>query len=386
MHTLTVGLVIGSNELWEEVQMGLYDLPARAVMERREVGEWATFLGDLERVQPDVLLVDLDQLSDPLDDVIRQIKGTAASPAVVIVHPVAEPETILRAIRADADEFLYPPMKLELQQALKRIGDDRSKRRAGTRPRGKVFGLLSAKGGCGATTTACHLAAELHRQSNLSVLLADFDLDAGVVGFLMKSQSRYTVVDAVANVNRLDLSFWKALVSNGIPGVEVVTAPTVPGSRRDFNWEDFRDILRFIRTNYDWTVVDLGRSLTPLSMAVLEELDRLLLVTTLDIPALHQTKQTVEVLLDMGYGNHRINLILNRMPKRTDLTLTELEKMLGVPIYATLPNDYPGLYDAYAEGRLLPANTKLSRGLSDLAGKLAGTQKVAKKKGFLLFS
>ncbi len=190
----------------------------------------------------------------------------------------------------------------------------------------------------------------------------------------------------MANVNRLDLSFWKALVSNGVPGVEVVPAPAGPASRRDFNWEDFRDILRFIRANYDWTVVDLGRSLTPLSMAVLEELDRLLLVTTLDIPALHQTKQTIEALLDMGYGNHRIALILNRMPKRTDLTLSELEKMLGLPIYATLPNDYPGLYDAYAEGQLLPSNSRLGRQFADLASRLAGTQQLGKRKGFLFLS
>jgi pilus assembly protein CpaE len=302
---------------------------------------------------------------------------------VIVIHSSAEPAAILGAVRAGADEYVYPPLKDDLTNALKRMSTERAKRRAGTRPRGKVFGFLSAKGGCGATTIACHLAAELHRQTDMLVLLADFDIDVGVVGFLMKSQNRYSVLDAVANVHRLDLSFWKALVSNGVPGVEVISAPSSSASRKDGKLEEFADVLRFVRSNYDWTMVDIGRGLTALAMNVLEELDQLFLVTTVDIPALHQAKQIVRTLHDTGYGSHRLNLLLNCLPKRTDISVSELERMLGTPVYETIANDHASLHDAYAEGVLLPPNSKLGKQYSRLAVRMAGIQQPRKKRGFL---
>ena len=65
---------------------------------------------------------------------------------------------------------------------------------------------------------------ELGRQ-NQKVLLADLDLDAGMVAFITKTKAVYSILDAVNNLHRLDISYWKALVSNGIPGVEIVSSP-----------------------------------------------------------------------------------------------------------------------------------------------------------------
>ncbi len=380
MLSLNVGLVIGSTDLLAEVQAALADAPVRVVLEQREIGDTGPWIEKLDRVQPDVVLLALHQLSGRLDEVIRQIKSTAATPMVIVVHASADSDTILRCVRAGADEFVYTPMKEDLRIALDRMAEERYKTHAGTRPRGKAFGFLSAKGGCGATTIACHLALELHRQTGLSVLLGDFDLDAGIIGFLMKSQSRFSVVDALDNAHRLDLSLWKALVSNGHPGVEVIMAPGSPALNRPPKLENFRSLVPFVRANYDWSLIDLGRSLSPVVMHVLQDLDETFLVTTLEIPALHQTKQIVQTLLDAGVPQHRLRVLLNRTPKRTEVTLDELDRMIGVPIYATLPNDYPSLYEAYSEGGLLPANTLLGRNFARIAAKIAGVQQKEKGK------
>jgi pilus assembly protein CpaE len=379
VYTLNIGIVVASIELWGELQAALAEENVRVVLERREIGDWAAFLQKLDQAQPDVLLVDLAQLADPLEDVIRQIKATSGSPMVIVVHPEAEPATILRAIRSQADEFIYPPVKEDLHRALERMAAERAQLRAGTRPRGKILGFLSAKGGSGATTLTCHLAVELQRQTRLSVLVADYDIYGGVVGFLMKTQNRYSVLDAVDNVHRLDLNFWKALISDGAPGVEVIAAPGAPVFGRERGLEEFRDVLRFVRSNYDWTLVDLGRGLTPLVLAVLEEIDSLFLITTVDIPALHQAKTAVQALLDRGYPSHRLHLVLNRVPKRMEITMAELERMIGTPVYETIPNDYPALYDAYAEGRLLPEKSRLGRSFSRVAAKIAGRQAPQKR-------
>ena len=127
------------------------------------------------------------------------------------------------------------------------------------------MGFLSAKGGCGATTIACHTAAELGRQDK-HVLLADLDLDAGMIRFLMKTKSPYSVLDALNNLHRLDASYWNALISNGMPGLEIIAAPQALASKQQPNQEQMQNMLTFCRGQYDFSIVDLGRSLNLTAM------------------------------------------------------------------------------------------------------------------------
>jgi pilus assembly protein CpaE len=217
------------------------------------------------------------------------------------------------------------------------------------------------------------------------VLLADFDIDSGLIGFLMKSQSRYSLLDAVDNASRMDLSLWKALVSNGHPGIEVIMAPSTPGTHRNVPVENFRYLVPFVRGHYDWTIVDFGRGLSPMALNVIPEVDETFIVTTLEIPALHHCKHIVQALLDGGYGQHRIRVLLNRAPKRMEVSLEELDRMLGVPIYATVPDDYQALYDTYAEGGLLAPNTNLGKHFARVAARVAGVQQKEGKKGRFSF-
>jgi pilus assembly protein CpaE len=138
--------------------------------------------------------------------------------------------------------------------------------------------------------------------------------------------------------------------------------------------EAFRYVLNFVRTAYDWVVADLGRNLNPLTTSLLEDVDDVFLVATLDLPALHQAKQVIYALLDYGFSQSRLHLVLNRMPKRSDLTPEEVERILGVPVYATLPNNYPELFEAYAHGNLLPPGSELGQHLGRLTMKIAGVQ------------
>jgi pilus assembly protein CpaE len=167
--------------------------------------------------------------------------------------------------------------------------------------------------------------------------------------------------------------------------VEVIAAPRLVDPNEPLPTEAFRQVVRFTRTLYDWVILDLGRSLNPIALAVLADLDQAFLVATFDVLALHRVKQLVQNLLDYGYGQKRFQLILNRVPRQPDLTQSELEKVLGLEIYAGLPNSYPELYEAYSEGNLLPATTELGRQFSRLAAKIAGVpeEKAEKAKARL---
>jgi pilus assembly protein CpaE len=389
MYPLTIGLAIENRDLWEQAQACLSELPFRIIVEHQDVGDVSNFLDRLERMRPDVVLVDISGWNEPLEGLVASIRGAIGDPMIIALNTSAEADAILSSLRAGINEYLYPPLQETLKKALEKRSAERSRRRdGGTKGGGKSFGFMSAKGGCGATTIVCHVAAELGRQ-NQKVLLTDLDLDAGMVGFITKTKSVYSILDAVNNLHRLDIHYWKALVSNGIPGVEIIASPLALASKQQPKDDQVRHVLAFARPHYDWTLVDLGRSLSRMAMAALDEIDEACLVTTLEVPALHQSKQIIQTLIDSGYGKNRIKLILNRAPKRLDITPGELEKMLGIPIFAMVPNDYPELYETYAEGRMLNRNSDLGKHMAKLAMKMASLEPEkgppGGKKRFALF-
>src|SRR5207244_13450321 len=100
--------------------------------------------------------IDATNLREPLDDIIRRIKTTTVAPHIFAIHTVADPQLILQALRSGASEYLYPPLGDQLRQALGRIATERSNKAHAAHPGGRVLAFVSAKGGCGATTVACH--------------------------------------------------------------------------------------------------------------------------------------------------------------------------------------------------------------------------------------
>jgi pilus assembly protein CpaE len=387
MYPLTIGLAIENRELQEQASACLAALPFRVIVEHQDLGDVSNFLDRLERMRPDVVLVDISGWREPLETLVSSIRNAIGDPMIIALNTSADPDAILQVLRAGINEYLFPPLQETLRKALEKRSIDRSRRRMdGAKAGGKAIAFMSAKGGCGATTLVTHVAAELGRQGQ-KVLLCDLDLDAGMVGFITKTKAVYSILDAVNNLHRLDIHYWKALVSNGIPGVEIVSSPLALASKMQPRDEQIRHVLAFARPHYDWTLVDLGRSLSRMGMAALEEIDEACLVTTLEVPALHQSKQIIQTLLDSGYGKNRIKLVLNRAPKRLDITPGELEKMLGIPIFCMVPNDYPELYETYAEGRMLNRSSDLGKNIARLALKLSNleddTVQAKKRFGFL---
>lgn len=385
MNPQTIGWVVQSKPLAEELQASVQKFPVRIAFEVTTLSTVGALVAKVEDVRPDILVIEVAPLVNMMPELFRQLKAGSAAPAIVAVHAAADPDLIVAAMRAGAIEFLYPPFSDKLPSAVEHIASVRGDSAVSSDRGGKAVGFFSAKGGCGATTIACHLALEFQRQTQHKLLLADFDIDAGLVKFLMKSKSSYSVLDAITNVRRLDFNFWKKLVSNGLPRLEVIGSPGAVSASDGVDVSSFRHVVRFARSHYDWIFADLGRSLNAVAMSALEEIDHAFLVTTLEVPALYHAKHLIRILLDGGYGRGRLQVLVNRMPKRPEVTLEEVEKILGLPVYGAVPNDYMSLYEAYSDGALLPENSALRSHFGRLARKIAGIPEPKQAGKFSLF-
>lgn len=378
MKSLTAGLVIKRSELLAEAQHCCQELARHVVVENQDGENWPGFLEWLKQIRPHVLLVDGEHIRSAVEERVRQIKATSPESMVIAVHHAADSQMIIAGMRAGLDEYFYPPLGRNLRGVLERKIDEFTKNQFLTNSDSRTIAFLSAKGGCGGTTVACHTAVQLGKRMQQTgthhVLLADMDLTGGNVRFVMRSKTPLSIVDAMATTQGLDVATWNRMVSNGHPGLEVISGPAA-GAPQVPQQREVERVLNFARTRYQWTVLDLGCCLTPYSLSILETLNELYVVASPDVLALFQVKQILAELQEHNIPADRVRLILNRNVDYEDkLVAKEAQKMLGITAYFSLPNDYSGLTEAYATGSLLSDLSPLGRQISMLASKISGVE------------
>ena len=219
------------------------------------------------------------------------------------LHTSAEPETILAALRAGANEYLYPPLETNLRRALER----RPRRRTRLRD-----ALTTGRQDCLVSVVQGRLRRYHHRLSlgrgtgpgrrTQACLLADLDVDAGIVSFLMKVKSPYSVLDAVHNLHRLDCQLLEGAGVGRIPGLEIVSSPQRSGSTQAMPEQEQFGKCCFASVQLRMDRCGSGPQPEPVAVTALDEIDEIYLVTTLEVPALHQAKQMVHTLMDAATG------------------------------------------------------------------------------------
>lgn len=371
-HGATVAVALGDLKLRQPLAEALHTLPVDVLEDNCQLANLDELLAEIDRLRPDILLLGTSGYKWDPAVALGRITALQSAPRVVAVSDSAEAETILKFMRAGAAEFVYPPFGPEFEASLRRLIADSARTSGAIRAAGRVIGFVSVKGGCGATTLACHAAAHLRRAGKKEVLLADLDMSSGIAGTLMQAASRYTLEDALQHLNRMDLKLWKALVTQTSSGVDVMPAAVEPHANVQSASRKLPHMLRFWRAQYELSLLDLGHGMNPALIDVLDSLDSLVLVATDELPALRQTRQMIQLLAARNFGANRLRLVLNKAPKRTQIQLPELEKVLGHPIYCPIPDDRQGLNEAYSESRLMKPDSDLALKIGSFTQKLTG--------------
>src|SRR5579864_2969786 len=84
MYPITAGLIVESKELWEELKQALAPHPIRLAFEASEIPQdWGPFIERIDRVQPDVILLEVTKLREPLDEVVKRLRSTSSQPVIL---------------------------------------------------------------------------------------------------------------------------------------------------------------------------------------------------------------------------------------------------------------------------------------------------------------
>ncbi len=297
---------------------------------------------ELRQANPELLFLDLG------DDTERGIRLaqhlSEANPKLVIIAAGASlaPEVLLSAMQAGVSEYLTKPVSPEaLTAAL-----DRVQRKlaapvdADAKASGEVFSFFSVKGGCGTTTVATNVAVELQQLTGKRTLLVDLDLELGSAAALLGMQPRFSFVDMVRNLHRMDGELMASYVERHESGVQLLAAPFNPERTETLPADSIRKLLQFLRQQYDYIVLDTQKTLSPVTAAALAEADWVFLVTAVDLPSLRNLKRFLP-LLDRATGKSadKIRLVVNRYQPEGMIGLDKVESTAGIKVHRTLRDD-----------------------------------------------
>ena len=204
---------------------------------------------------------------------------------------------------------------------------------------GRVVTVFSAKGGCGKTTISTNLGAALADKGRRSVVIVDLDLAFGDVAIALQLFPSHTIADAVSlGEKNLDIGGLQALLTPHSAGLTTLVAPVEPGAAETIPASLVTRIIEVLRENFDFVVIDTPPAFDDQVLAAFDLSDTVVLLATLDIPALKNLKLTLETLELLNYPRERWKIVLNRSDSKVGLAVSEVEKTLRTPITAQIPS------------------------------------------------
>jgi pilus assembly protein CpaE len=325
----------------------------------------------VRQTKPDVILLDLASDLDQACELIRCVASFNLQTHVVGLHVRNDSDAILRSLRSGASEFLYAPFDVQTQNdAVARLRRLLQPGPADASEPGSIIAFSSAKPGSGASTLAAQTAFALRRTTSQRVLLADFDLMGGMIGFYLKLTNTKSLLDLLPVAERLHEGAWASAVAVA-DGVDILAAPETPYAG-PVDAARLHAVMEYARMNYDWVVVDLPVVFQRLSLMTISESDRAFLVSTPELPSLHLARKAVNLLDQLGFPKERFQILMNRIDRRDEIAGSDIERLFNCAIDARIPNDYFSLHRAVTLGQPVDAHCELGKAMESLAGRISG--------------
>ena len=239
--------------------------------------------------------------------------------------------------------------------------------------KGSVFTFFSTASAVGKTVLAVNYAADL-AERGYKVCLADLDLQFGdVCNYLgiTPTQTFFNYYD-----QEEDKRNTAAFITETQFGFDVLAAPLEVDEGFVIDAETILQAINQLRDDYDYVLLDTTTGFTSISMAILEQTDVLYLPCVVDfIPSIKDLKIGLETLHKLQFDYQRMRLILNRNKAETQISIKDVEAIVGRPFQYFISNDYQGIMQSIREAKpvvLTEAKNKLADEISDMVSEELG--------------
>lgn len=333
---------------------------------------------------PDVTLVDI-----PADNpmialrAIELLHQEMPESAIFAIGTLNQPQVIVNAMRAGAREFIERPTNTtDLLEAFVRLTTaQRKNRQEGIR--GKVFSVINAKGGNGATTVAVNLALALQSSCGQTALVDLAPL--GHAALHMNLKPAFNVADAMRNLHRMDASLLESFMTRHSGGMLLLAGTNVPAAI-DPTTAEFVRLFDMLVSHFRYVVVDASSRFDTASRLIASLSETVLLVACSDVASLWSAARVQQYLAESG-GRDRVRLVLNRFRKVPGFSEADAETAVGAKLIWRVPNQYFAVSSAIDRGTPVmdQRNSEIARCFAGLAQELTRNDSDVKRNAWSLF-
>ncbi len=305
---------------------------------------------------PDIILMDINMPG--VDGIGASQKITEMLPAVqiIIMSVQSDSNYLRRAMLAGARDFLTKPFGGdELITTVRRVYSKRpavvvapAKTQRGSaeatgpaateEPEGHILAVFSPKGGSGCTTIAVNMAISLAKKGRKTVLL-DGSFQFGGVDVMLNMKPVTSVVDATGREGEIDTELINSIVQVHRSGLSVLLAPPKPEMADHITDEALRKLLATLRQMYDFIILDTTSTLNDVALALLDEADKIILVTQQNLPTLKNVSRFFDLTQSLEYGPQKVWMIVNRKMDKQSISVKDISDTLKRPVFMTIPTD-----------------------------------------------
>lgn len=296
---------------------------------------------------PDLILFDpvLTDLKD--DEFIAKLRGNARTKQTPLIAISSDPGPARRdaCIHAGVDEYLIKSSQalVSLHESIARLlGAEEINHEQGAEERqpGLLITFLSAKGGVGTSSLCANIAMNIKMgKPDARVVVADLVLPIGSIGQFVGYEGKLnliTVTDLPSSQTNADY-FYKNLPKPELWQFQLMPGSPDPHHGNMLKGDRVNQIVDSLRSAYDFVIVDIGRSLSRISLPLIQKADLISLIVSTDQSTVKLTKIISDYLQSQGIESQKIYTILNRAVGLEGATKTEAETIIGLPIKTTMP-------------------------------------------------
>ncbi len=342
---------------------------------------------DLARsVHPDVVLLSSSIIGLDAISVVEEIVLASPDTAVIVIVDEPDLDLIRRLMRAGARDYVVRPLGDDLVTNLKSVATSMQKQRdalsSTSTPaahEGRVIAVYSPQGGAGKSVIATNLAVAIAQAvagTKERAVLVDLNLQFGDVDLMLNLNPTNTIA-GLAQKGHIGMDselIEQFLTVHEASGLKVLVAPSTPQYAESVTVYTVEQTLETLRQSYNYVIVDTPSQLQDTTLAALDAASTILLVTSLDLLALHKTRTALDMLRQL-YPAEKIQIVLNRANSEVGITVQDVEAALGTELKAQIPSDGRLVVTSVNEGKpfvLFSPQTVIARRIQTLAGEILG--------------
>jgi pilus assembly protein CpaE len=338
----------------------------------------------MQSQRAEVVVVDVNS-EEPQRSIhtIELIRASTSDVAIFAIGDMRNPMAIVGAMRAGAGEYIDRMAGTEgLADAFGRFTASRSKTRSST-GRARVFTVINAKGGSGATTLAVNTAVAL-QQHHGQTILVDFS-PIGHAALHLNARPTFSVMDALQNLHRMDASLLEGLMTSTKDGLHLLAGPQQPYTTAPAAAELAR-LFDLLVSHYRYVVVDCSGRMDQTTRLLSDLSNVVLMVVQTDVVSLWSAGR-IRSFLEESNGRRHLRLVMNRYKKIPGFSEEDVERATTCKILWKIPNNYQLIAPAIDKGTPVAAHDsqEVSRAFRSLAELLAQAPTAAEEGLDLVF-